>query len=84
MLVASYAMPLCPSVLAFIILGGLSLWLWNSLACQPNERILSYTSLRNPDSLSKTKPAIRKWISSGRHGGKHDREMQGEPHYKRS
>ena len=26
--VAGYPMPLWPSVLAFIILGGLSLWLW--------------------------------------------------------
>jgi hypothetical protein len=26
--VAGYTMPLWPSVLAFIILGGLSLWLW--------------------------------------------------------
>jgi hypothetical protein len=27
-LVAGYPMPLWPSVLAFIILGGLSLWMW--------------------------------------------------------
>jgi hypothetical protein len=27
-LVAGYRMPLWPSVLAFIVLGGLSLWLW--------------------------------------------------------
>jgi hypothetical protein len=27
-LVAGYSMPLWPSVLAFIILGGLSLWMW--------------------------------------------------------
>ena len=27
-LVAGHPMPLWPSVLAFIILGGLSLWLW--------------------------------------------------------
>jgi hypothetical protein len=27
-IVAGYSMPLWPSVLAFIILGGLSLWLW--------------------------------------------------------
>ena len=26
--VASYSMPLWPSVLALIILGGLSLWMW--------------------------------------------------------
>jgi hypothetical protein len=28
MVVAGYPMPLWPSVLAFIILGGLSLWMW--------------------------------------------------------
>ena len=28
-LVAGYPMPLWPSVLAFIVLGGLSLWMWN-------------------------------------------------------
>ena len=28
-LVAGYPMPLWPSALAFIILGGLSLWMWN-------------------------------------------------------
>jgi hypothetical protein len=28
-LVAGHPMPLWPSVLAFIILGGLSLWMWN-------------------------------------------------------
>jgi hypothetical protein len=27
-LVAGHSMPLWPSVLAFIVLGGLSLWLW--------------------------------------------------------
>ena len=27
-LVAGHSMPLWPSVLAFIILGGLSLWMW--------------------------------------------------------
>jgi len=27
-LVAGYSMPLWPSVLAFIILGGLSVWMW--------------------------------------------------------
>jgi hypothetical protein len=27
-LVAGYVMPLWPSALAFIILGGLSLWMW--------------------------------------------------------
>jgi hypothetical protein len=27
-LVAGYPMPLWPSVLAFIILGGLGIWLW--------------------------------------------------------
>ena len=27
-LVAGYSMPLWPSVLAFIFLGGLSLWMW--------------------------------------------------------
>ena len=27
-LVAGYSMPLWPSVLALIILGGLSLWMW--------------------------------------------------------
>jgi hypothetical protein len=27
-LVAGHAMPLWPSVLAFVILGGLSLWMW--------------------------------------------------------
>jgi hypothetical protein len=27
-LVAGYLMPLWPSALAFVILGGLSLWLW--------------------------------------------------------
>jgi hypothetical protein len=27
-LVAGYSMPLWPSVLAFLILGGLSLWMW--------------------------------------------------------
>lgn len=27
-LVAGYTMPLWPSVLAFVILGGLSLWMW--------------------------------------------------------
>jgi len=27
-LVGGYSMPLWPSVLAFIILGGLSLWMW--------------------------------------------------------
>jgi hypothetical protein len=27
-LVAGYSMPLWPSVLAFVILGALSLWLW--------------------------------------------------------
>lgn len=27
-LVAGYALPLWPSVLAFLALGGLSLWLW--------------------------------------------------------
>jgi hypothetical protein len=38
-LVAGYSMPLWPSVLAFIILGGLSLWMWK-LARTPNsERI---------------------------------------------
>jgi len=28
-LVAGHMMPLWPSALAFVILGGLSLWLWN-------------------------------------------------------
>jgi len=28
MLVAGYSIPLWPSVLAFLILGGLSLWMW--------------------------------------------------------
>ena len=28
-LVAGHAMPLWPSVLAVVILGGLSLWMWN-------------------------------------------------------
>ena len=27
-LVSGYSMPLWPSVLAFVILGGLSLWMW--------------------------------------------------------
>jgi hypothetical protein len=27
-LVAGYSMPLWPSVLAFVILGGLSVWMW--------------------------------------------------------
>jgi hypothetical protein len=27
-LVAGYSMPLWPSVVAFVILGGLSLWMW--------------------------------------------------------
>ena len=27
-IVAGYSMPLWPSVVAFIILGGLSLWMW--------------------------------------------------------
>jgi hypothetical protein len=33
-LVAGHALPLWPSVLAFIVLGGLSLWLWK-LVCTP-------------------------------------------------
>ena len=28
-LVAGHPMPLWPSALAFIVLGGLSIWLWN-------------------------------------------------------
>jgi hypothetical protein len=35
-LVAGHSMPLWPSVLAFIILGGLSLWMWK-LARTPTE-----------------------------------------------
>ena len=35
-LVAGYQMPLWPSALAFIILAGLSFWLWN-LAKSGNE-----------------------------------------------
>lgn len=27
-IVAGYSMPLWPSVVAFIVLGGLSLWMW--------------------------------------------------------
>jgi hypothetical protein len=34
--VAGQLMPLWPSVLAFVILGGLCLWMW-SLAHRPNE-----------------------------------------------
>jgi hypothetical protein len=36
-LVAGHPMPLWPSVLAFIILGGLSLWMW-TLARTPDSR----------------------------------------------
>jgi hypothetical protein len=35
-LVAGYSMPLWPSVLALILLGGLSVWLWN-LARTPTQ-----------------------------------------------
>jgi hypothetical protein len=35
-LVAGYSMPLWPSVVAFIILGGLSLWMWK-LARTPSK-----------------------------------------------
>ena len=35
-LVAGFTMPLWPSVLAFIFLGGLSLWLWR-LAHRPTQ-----------------------------------------------
>jgi hypothetical protein len=35
-LVAGYPMPLWPSVLAFIILSGLSLWMWK-LARKPTK-----------------------------------------------
>jgi len=35
-LVAGYSMPLWPSVLALIILGGLSVWMWK-LARTPTE-----------------------------------------------
>ena len=35
-LVAGFPMPLWPSVLAFIFLGGLSLWLWR-LAHRPSQ-----------------------------------------------
>lgn len=34
-LVAGHLMPLWPSALAFVILGGLSLWLWNLARAQP-------------------------------------------------
>ena len=35
-LVAGYPMPLWPSVLAFIVLGGLSLWLWKLARTPPH------------------------------------------------
>jgi hypothetical protein len=38
-LVAGYSMPLWPSMLALVILGGLSLWMWTLLARQPGEPI---------------------------------------------
>ena len=34
-LVAGHLMPLWPSALAFVILGGLSLWLWRLARPQP-------------------------------------------------
>jgi hypothetical protein len=34
-LVAGHSMPLWPSVLAFIILGGLSLWMWHLARTPP-------------------------------------------------
>ncbi|WP_411728303.1 hypothetical protein [Methyloglobulus sp.] len=34
-LVAGYTMPLWPSVLAFVILGGLSLWMWKLTLMPP-------------------------------------------------
>jgi hypothetical protein len=37
-LVGGHLMPLWPSMLAFVILGGLSLWMWNSLARRLAER----------------------------------------------
>jgi hypothetical protein len=33
LLVAGYVIPLWPSALAFVVLGGLSLWLWK-LSCR--------------------------------------------------
>jgi hypothetical protein len=35
-LVAGHLMPLWPSALAFIILGGLSIWLWKLARVQAN------------------------------------------------
>jgi hypothetical protein len=34
-LVAGHQMPLWPSVLAFIVLGGLSIWLWRLASTPP-------------------------------------------------
>jgi hypothetical protein len=34
-LVAGYPMPLWPSALAFVFLGGLSFWLWKLAGMQP-------------------------------------------------
>jgi hypothetical protein len=44
-LVAGHTMLLWPSALAFVILGGLSLWMWK-LARRPNERVRARMWLR--------------------------------------
>jgi hypothetical protein len=36
-LVAGHMMPLWPSVLAFVILGGLSFWMWSLSCCSVKE-----------------------------------------------
>ena len=41
-LVAGYSMPLWPSVLALVVLGGLSLGCGSSPARRPNERFSNY------------------------------------------